>query len=398
MKRPVLFVWIFGMAGISGAAPAITSVSGTVTDGQAVTIAGSGFGTKSTAAPTCYDDFESGSVKAYWGSNNGLIITSTPTQRDSHSTYNGYHNFTGADSTSNHNAYLTGSDSVLANTWYVSYWFYLYPNFNWQNGAYPDPPKFLSNIKFFRLWNPGATVEDFVTATQGWANQSIYLCENTGDTTRYYLTNYPNVYFTTNTWHHVQFAYQENSTLGAADGKYQMWLDGVSVASATNLITRLNDNLLKRPYNVGFYNSWSWNEGNTDASDVAPNEYVMDDVYVDTSFARVEIGDNSSYASCTHREVAVPSAWADGSVTATVKQGSFANGATAYVFVVDSSGNVSSGSPVTFTGAAPLVANPGFQGVSLKGVFINYPYDIRCYNTPCPTIPYPTCATCPPPP
>ena len=369
MKRLTLIVGILALSKFLMAAPSVTSVSGTVSNGQSVTIAGSSFGTKDVTAQV-YEDFETGSINAYWNSNSGLIISSTATQRHAFSTKDGYHNFTSADS---HNAFLTGSNTTLSDKWFVSYWFFLYSNWNWQNGVYPDPPKFLSNIKFFRLWNPGSTTEDFFTATQGWENQSIAVCDNTGDSTRYYLTDYPNVYFATNTWHHVEFAFQENSALGAADGKYQMWVDGASVVRVTNLITRLNDDVLKRPYNVGFYNSWGPNEGTPDASDVSPNEFAMDDIYVSTNLARVEIGDNATYASCTHREVQLPTEWADGSVTTTVKQGSFANSATAYVFVVDSNGVASTGYPITFGATVnppSSVTNPGIWGLKLQGITI----------------------------
>ena len=42
-------------------APAISSVAGSPADGQAVTITGSGFGTRSQPGPLVFDDFESGS-------------------------------------------------------------------------------------------------------------------------------------------------------------------------------------------------------------------------------------------------------------------------------------------------------------------------------------------------
>jgi hypothetical protein len=41
-----------------------------------------------------------------------------------------------------------------------------------------------------------------------------------------------------------------------------------------------------------------------------------------------------------YREIKVPSAWSDGSIKITVNQGSFQAGETAYLFVVDSDGNV----------------------------------------------------------
>ena len=94
---------------------------------------------------------------------------------------------------------------------------------------------------------------------------------------------------------------------------------------------------------------------------------------VQFNIARVEIGDNATYASCTHREVQLPTEWADGSVTTTVKQGSFANSATAYVFVVDSNGVASTGYPITFGATVnppSSVTNPGIWGLKLQGITI----------------------------
>ena len=46
------------------AAPSISGVNGTVSHNQSVTISGSGFGTKSPAAPRVYSDFEDGTAGA----------------------------------------------------------------------------------------------------------------------------------------------------------------------------------------------------------------------------------------------------------------------------------------------------------------------------------------------
>ena len=68
-----------------------------------------------------------------------------------------------------------------------------------------------------------------------------------------------------------------------------------------------------------------------------------DDVYVDNSWARVEVGDSSTYANCTHREMQIPSSWSNSSVTVTVNQGSLSSLSGKYLFVVDENGDVSSG-------------------------------------------------------
>jgi hypothetical protein len=77
----------------------------------------------------------------------------------------------------------------------------------------------------------------------------------------------------------------------------------------------------------------------------------LDDVYFDTTQARVEVGNNAIWASCTRREIQIPTAWAAGEITITVNQSSFSTG-TAYLFVVDADGVVSDGYEITLGSSA----------------------------------------------
>jgi len=111
---------------------------------------------------------------------------------------------------------------------------------------------------------------------------------------------------------------------------------------------------------------WQWIHfgqyiGNTSTT-IDANIYY-DDVFVQTAtWARIEIGDNSSWNDCAHREIQIPTAWSDDSITITVNQGSFQDGETAYLFVVDENGTVSEGYPITFcletSATHPINANP----------------------------------------
>jgi hypothetical protein len=89
----------------------------------------------------------------------------------------------------------------------------------------------------------------------------------------------------------------------------------------------------------------------------------LDDIYVqkDTQ-ARVELGDKPTWQSCTHREIQMPSSWSNTSITVKVNPGSFSRGKSAYVYVIDSNGNVNAqGYPVTIGGSGggvPPVAIP----------------------------------------
>ena len=80
------------------------------------------------------------------------------------------------------------------------------------------------------------------------------------------------------------------------------------------------------------------------------NIYI-DDVFIQTGTqARVELCDSSTWSSRKHCEIQYPSAWADGSISIQFNQGAFGAGNAAYLYVVDSSGNVnSSGYKVTIS-------------------------------------------------
>ncbi len=80
-----------------------------------------------------------------------------------------------------------------------------------------------------------------------------------------------------------------------------------------------------------------------------PNNWrYFEDIYLDTSLARVMLGNAPSLAESTIREMQIPTAWSDGSVTFTVNLGQFTSGETAYLYVFNASGVANTvGYPVT---------------------------------------------------
>jgi len=75
----------------------------------------------------------------------------------------------------------------------------------------------------------------------------------------------------------------------------------------------------------------------------------------------VEIGDAATWSNCDHKEIQIPTSWSSSSIGIDVNTGSFSNG-TAYLYVVDSSGDVnSSGYEITIGGGATytLTVNSG---------------------------------------
>jgi hypothetical protein len=147
----------------------------------------------------------------------------------------------------------------------------------------------------------------------------------------------------------VQVAYGENSGAGQSNGTMKLWIDGVLRDSVTNLDTNPTADgsaINKRPYIIGFYDSWSPADANVS------NQYAYyADVYVDSSWSRIELGNAPTYASSTRREMLVPTVWSGTLISARVAQGGFTTGQTAYLYVVDAAGQVNSnGFPVTIGG------------------------------------------------
>ncbi|MGH7146290.1 MAG: PASTA domain-containing protein [Nitrospiraceae bacterium] len=95
----------------------------------------------------------------------------------------------------------------------------------------------------------------------------------------------------------------------------------------------------------------------TDSNNLPPSgsQVWMDDIYVDDTWARVMIGNASTFATSTVREIQIPSAWADGSITVTVNRGSFADLSSAYLYVIDASGTANA---VGFFLGVPSVTVP----------------------------------------
>jgi hypothetical protein len=68
--------------------------------------------------------------------------------------------------------------------------------------------------------------------------------------------------------------------------------------------------------------------------------WYWDEIYIDSTQARVEVGNASTWSGCTQREIQIPSAWSSSSITITSNKGSFGSFSGKYLYVVDSSGNV----------------------------------------------------------
>lgn len=294
----------------------ISNVDGQVAHGNTVTIAGLNFGTRTIDTNLIFDTMETGSFSPRWSNTGspGALSINTDNQRSSRSNYNSVTNFVGNQYVE-HASFTGGSPSP---SWYCQYWFKLGNDWTWQTAGN------LANVKIFRLWSTGDTPENVSTATIGWEDR-VYMSPGIAEQNGiFFFEEDFKEKWTIGSWHLFQWEFKDNSALGVADGVYRWWVDGRLAFETTQLLTRSAYSPYKRPYGVGWFNSWGDN-GTDD------NHFYMDDVYIDNSWGRVELGNAATYSNCTHREIQPPVSWSATQVRVTLNQGSFEAGDAAYL-------------------------------------------------------------------
>ena len=318
------------------------SISGVVSDGESVTITDgtSPFGT----GPTVYkwDDFDSGSNGDYIGNGWSLPSDSDPvytnTNQRTNSTLSAYASTGTQDLEYDHGGTLS---EVFVSAW-------LRRDIN-----------SCTNCKFLRVWhnltsaNPAVTIMDNYSPGNvvlnwrsdegGYINYEVY-----GLSASIALNG-----ATDSVWERIDLYVKESSLTdnvydGTEDGIIQIWQQTGGVGNTFDQTADYDGYMTSVSGDTVRYNGVVFTEYSGSST---PS--LVDDVYIASSRARVEIGDNATWASCTHREIQIPTSWAAGSITITVNAGSFESG-TAYLFVVDSDGdpidiNESTGEGLEFT-------------------------------------------------
>ena len=384
MKKLFIFLFIFWST-ICLAAPSITSISGTYTNGQTITIGGSGFGTKSQAAPqissydhptSAYNWGSGGSYDAAWTYNGSQTAISTAVKRSTlpQSTYSSRATMNGGY---NNIGYNSGSAWVDS---YVSYWLYQdYTDYHLADGE--------NGFKYFRWYvdsggvgdlilcwiGTGSTPSNMQINTEALASTCAYVLDYNPYSWAKYSTTYLHLRQnghipSTQAWHHYEIYFHiptdpntcTNSGYMMIDGETSVRWHDIRMSSSTN-----NNNRILRLGHV------------SGAMSATQYDYI-DQVYVDNTLARVILSSSSTMtswpdiASERHTEIQVPTSWADGSIQVTLNRGSFADSSTVYVYVVDSTGAVNStGYTVTLGGSAgatyyidPAAANDTDTGLS----------------------------------
>jgi hypothetical protein len=366
-------VAVFTLVGLSpsaSAAPAIQSASGTITHKGTVTITGSGFGNKATAAPLVWDDASTGSVP----SDNGKWTDAWPSRTDSNNSYVRYTTpIRNIPLPHNHiTRYIAGAHG--SNGWtlqvalfkeyavtsypfpvFISYYYRMDDAWNFCAGD--------NNFKFGTHAAAGGPMAEPVwyyehrnpdlTATQPHPGvYTPYIPDNSSSTTHSYMST--NATTPHGNWVKIEY---EASYTNQSNGYAKIWSNGVQ-GTTYNGPTDAQSAAGKRTDGVGGY---------ARCYGYDTNWRYFADVYFDTTYSRVELGNGPTYASSTMREMQIPSAWSANSITATVNLGQFTEGQTAYLYVFDSSGVPNStGYPVTLGGSGSSLLPPAPSDLQLK--------------------------------
>jgi len=333
-------------------AASITDVTGTFTHGNGITITGSSFGTKATATPLIYDDFEGGTdgndidgTSPTYGPSNWIGVTvggtvepafSNAQARHGNSSLNSYFDRVTDTGQFNSSIKISSLPSISAtDRYYMSFWWRIH---NTSTPGWPD------NTKPWIINKSGATDVLYV----GWGDpdtgDSSMRTGGTANSPVNGTHSQPAVDDIDQEW--VRLVEEiEISTSGTEDGTRIARIHRTGTPAITAQHTRSGN---QKTYDGNAWATVQW--GSFYRAGEALNIW-SDEIYFDKTWQRVEIGDNSVWANCTKREILVPTAWADTSITATLNQGLFGASDTVYVFVVDSAGNPSGGFEITLGGA-----------------------------------------------
>ncbi|NTW27236.1 MAG: hypothetical protein HGA36_02860 [Candidatus Moranbacteria bacterium] len=349
----------------------VNNVSGTIADGQNITISGAAFGS-SGPSTEIFDDFEGGvagdivpltSPKVgTWTGYNSLVPNQPKYDSTAHSGAGSFRSFDG-------NTHYTLSMIKTfdpATEGFVSFWVklpagtYFPGNTGDTAGSYP------TNSAWKMTWfmdtpiGGGVANDDWTVPT--WIGSGPAISGNDQPAT-FWLDN---DWWSFSNW--VRVSYWMKAGVNQIVDNGNIWFQGLNEGVIQKTYTK-NDIPLFNTISRGTSKDtdYHWRQLNIpgwmDTSYSGPNvRPVYDDIYVATGAnaqARVEIGNAATYAASTNLTISTVNSWSDAAVNATIRQGSFTDGQSAYVYVFDKDGNVNaSGFPVTFGSAVGDVIAP----------------------------------------
>jgi hypothetical protein len=342
--------------------PTVQQVSGTLDHNGSITISGSGFGSKATAAPWVWDNASGSQLTNIWGGawpdalpgyNTGYYPpmrgVSPPHSHDTRMIAGAHAANTGANSGYMVIMFKSLQLPSFPCTFYAS-WYQLadsqwhfggdnnFKTFDYSYGGNP----YSTTGSWYTVYGPPHPDSATDTGVQWVSGVTAPLMNPDVNGHNAWWSSAVNPM--AGKWSKVEIAFKATDQ---NDGYITVWENGKKVmwykGPTDNYPTKL------RTIGVGGYGRM---QGYT------TNWRYFDDVYVDTTLQRVVLADASTLSNASIVEVQIPVAWSDGSITATVNLGKFSQGQTAYLFVVDASGTPSAAGVAVKAGGTATAPSP----------------------------------------
>lgn len=337
------------------------NIIGTASNGNQVTVTGIGFGNKTKAEPLSFinGNIENGINGSTFQANNWRVDTGANvppkyTNIDAHSGNQSLLFPLRAPSASTPGWSQVIFDSGVGGheNWYFTTWVKLdkkdsCSTFQWKSwrlssspgyGVAEEPNK--TSVILFDNWS-------YDNGTR-WGNNFAHGYYNGG--TSGGTASAPADQYLIGEWQRVEVFY--NRALSPNQRTGTMTLRRVGRAGdlvhKTDYMTHDADDGIWRYLRLGQY------YGNLQGCTSGQLDVFYDDIYIDNSIARIEIGNASNFDNCTQREIQEPLTWNDNSISVRFNQGGFNQTDNLYLFVINANGDISTGIPIqigkTYTG------------------------------------------------
>jgi len=141
-------------------------------------------------------------------------------------------------------------------------------------------------------------------------------------------------------------SYLRQSGAGVANGAWHQVVYRPTLGTPSKHVLALNNYKMRNTSEN--WVDWTFGGAYYDMCDTTNTATIdVDDFYMDSTPARVEVCDGPTLSASNRCELQIPAAWSDSSITVQLNQGYLANG-TAYVYVVNPAGSVNTaGYPIT---------------------------------------------------
>jgi len=321
-KIPLQAVLVIAMLPFAAqAAPSITSVAGTPTHGQSITITGSGFGTHAVYSgaylPVAYKDFEDNSLTSQGFSAGIPADVALQSGGPTNSTKYGKVFYGGSSRLANYGIQSQSGNDLGAI--YTSFWFMM--------------PAGTEGGKMWRWYfGPNSSADNLYIGT-ACQNPAFNLGGDGLGTTVY------GGGFSTDVWHKFEvYASQP-------DNVYTVWLDGSLYSDWITAKGSINWTAMSPDGHS--VHAGHMIDGTTTGCGTT-GSFNYDDIYMDYTQARVEICSGSTWSNRGMCNTQLPTSWNTTSIIVKVNKGTFAQGASQYLYAIDADGNASSGKQITF--------------------------------------------------